>query len=122
MPLNKPMFPAALKVPSNISINASTTPTMMLKSTKYQYSMRLDLPLNTAYFFNASRYQLNSKPSHPSVRAFLPVWQGHRSMLQQPEFLRTLTRRSSQGEVRRICLLRAWVNSLQRKQALGLAE
>jgi hypothetical protein len=35
---------------------------MMLKSTKYQYSMRLDLPLNTAYFFSASRYQLTRHP------------------------------------------------------------
>jgi hypothetical protein len=42
----------------------STMATMMLKSTKYQYSLRLDLPLNTAYFFSASRYQLNSQPPY----------------------------------------------------------
>src|SRR5215211_6600760 len=38
--------------------------TMMLKSTKYQYSIRLDLPLKTAYFLSALRYQLNSRPPH----------------------------------------------------------
>src|SRR5829696_3739703 len=96
MPLSSPMLEAELKVPRRASIPASTIPTMMLKSTKYQYSRRLDLPLNTAYFFNASRYQLNSKPPHISVRAFLPVWQEHRSTLQQPELLRP-----RQGEVRR---------------------
>src|SRR5215208_5069353 len=78
MPLNRPMFPAALKVPSNISINASTTPTMMLKSTKYQYSMRLDLPLNTAYFLSASRYQLTrhspSLADHSCMQLSIGGW------------------------------------------------
>src|SRR3712207_2564647 len=64
MPLSSPMFEEGLKVPRRASIPASTMATMMLKSTKYQYSLRLDLPLNTAYFFSASRYQLNSQPPH----------------------------------------------------------
>src|SRR5215212_10608437 len=38
--------------------------TMILKSTKYQYSLRLDLPLKTAYFLSASRYQINPRLPH----------------------------------------------------------
>src|SRR5215203_3484183 len=53
--------------------------TMMLKSTKYQYSLRLDLPPKTAYFLSASRYQLNPKTS-PSPRASCPFVGGDRSM------------------------------------------
>jgi len=55
MPLKMPTFATPVVVPINPSISASTTPTMMLNSTKYQYSARLDLPLNTAYFLSASR-------------------------------------------------------------------
>src|SRR5215212_1850296 len=65
MPLKRPMFDEELKVPRRASIAANTIPTMMLKSTKYQYSLRLDLPLNTAYFLNASRYQLIPNPPYP---------------------------------------------------------
>src|SRR5918999_5973184 len=58
------MLEEELKVPRRASIPPSTMATMMLKSTKYQYSLRLDLPLNTAYFLSASRYQLNAQPPH----------------------------------------------------------
>src|SRR5919112_4821400 len=51
-----------LKVPNKTSISDSTINTMMLNSTKYQYSIRLALPLNTAYFLSTSRYQLTRHP------------------------------------------------------------
>ena len=43
----------------HLGIMYRKTPLMMaVKRTKYQYSLRLDRPPNTAYFFNASMYQL----------------------------------------------------------------
>ena len=51
------MFEEELRVPSATSMIDKTTATMTLKSTKYEYSLRLDLPLNTAYYVSASMYQ-----------------------------------------------------------------
>src|SRR5215218_3222736 len=110
MPLSSPMFDAELKVPKRASIPASTIPTMMLKSTKYQYSLRLDLPLNTVYFFNASRYQLNSKSPHLSVRAFRPFGKDIVACCSVPNFS---DRRI--GEVLRITLPGTRVNKGMKK-------
>src|SRR5829696_922333 len=63
MPLSKPTPCTTLKVPSKVSISDSTIIAMRLNSTKYQYSARLDLPLNTAYFLSTSRYQLTRHPN-----------------------------------------------------------
>ena len=52
------------KVPRRRSMLDRTRLTITLKSTKYQYSLRLDLPENTAYFLSASRYQPTRKPPH----------------------------------------------------------
>src|SRR4028118_302856 len=73
MPLSRPTFAEELKVPSRASRPDRTRPTIALKSTKYQYSLRLDLPENTAYFFNASRYQLISNPPHASPSSGPPL-------------------------------------------------
>src|SRR5215203_7203814 len=62
MPPSSPTFVEELKVPRRASMADSTRLTIKLKSTKYQYSLRLDLPPNTAYFLSASRYQLIRKP------------------------------------------------------------
>src|SRR5829696_1549486 len=62
MPLSRPTPCTTLKVPSKVSISDSTITTMRLTSTKYQYSARLDLPLNTAYFLSTSRYQFTRHP------------------------------------------------------------
>src|SRR5918998_3380707 len=61
MPPSSPTF-AEEKVPSRASMADKTRLTITLKSTKYQYSLRLDLPENTAYFLSASKYQPIRKP------------------------------------------------------------
>src|SRR5215203_3478260 len=101
--------------------------TMMLKSTKYQYSVRLDLPPKTAYFFSASRYQLNPRPPHlrelfarlPKSILACPVIhgvleKGHtRVCVERAERIRPPTNfgERRKAEVRRIPLPRTSVNS-----------
>jgi hypothetical protein len=52
-------IPGRLKILSRIP---STMAMMMLKRKNIQYSFLRALPLNTAYFFNTSRYQFILPP------------------------------------------------------------
>src|SRR5215204_7610857 len=104
--------------------------TMMLKSTKYQYSLRLDLPLKTAYFLSASRYQLNPRPPHlrelfarlPKSILACPVIhgvleKGHtRVCVERAERIRPPTNfgERRQCEVRRMLLPRTRMNAAER--------
>src|ERR671916_1527211 len=104
MPPSSPTF-AEEKVPSRASMADKTRLTIKLKSTKYQYSLRLDLPENTAYFLSASRYQPIRKPPHPA-RSLCHLRQGNPSVRAAApassngvifgEFRRTPYARSSQ--------------------------
>jgi len=56
IPLNNPV-PLGLNVPNIASNIVKTILTIVLKSTKYQYSALCALPVKVAYFFNTPKYQ-----------------------------------------------------------------
>src|SRR4028118_953837 len=105
MPPSSPTFEAEPEVPSRASMADSTRLTMTLKSTKYQYSLRLDLPPNKAYFFSASRYQPIRNP--PRRSRSLPVAAG---APQRGAPAPASSNGVIFGELRRTPLLRGWVN------------
>src|SRR5579862_6277435 len=57
------------ELPSTASTIINTIAAMELNSTYIQYSWRVALPSNTAYFFNACRYQLIVSSSRLERRA-----------------------------------------------------